>query len=107
MMISELNVSDGQITEFTVQSDVATVVLKDWQEATHTLVFKDVIGVEAYSPECVDLCHIKVSTESEKVRKVCSIVEADENEITEYSFISAWSDLPILSIFGESAEIKE
>ena len=105
MMVSELNVSDGQITKFAVQSDVATIVLKDWQGKAHTLTFRDVVGVESYSPENVDLCHIKVSTESENVRKVCSIVEADESEVTEYSFISAWSDLPILSIFSKGVEI--
>ncbi|EJE4149819.1 TPA: hypothetical protein KDY52_004464 [Vibrio parahaemolyticus] len=105
MIISELNVSDGQVTEFSVQSDVVTVVLKDWQDEVHTLIFKGVVGVESYSPEGVDLCHIKVLTESEKVRKVCSIVEADEHEFIEYSFISAWSDLPVLSVFSENVEI--
>jgi len=107
MMISELNVSDGQVTELTVQAGVVKVVLKDWQDNSHTLIFRDVVGVESYSPESVDLCHIKVSTDSERVRKVCSIVEADENEITEYSFISARSDLPILSIFSEAVEITK
>lgn len=105
MIISELNVSDGQITKFSVQSDVVTVVLKDWQDEVHTLIFKGVIGVESYSPEGVDLCHIKVLNESEKVRKVCSIVEADAHEFIEYSFISAWSDLPVLSVFSENVEI--
>lgn len=107
MIISELNVSDGQVTEFTVRSGVATVVLKDWQDQVYTLVFNNVVGVESYSPEHVDLCHIKVLTDSEQVRKVRSVIEADEDEITEYSFISAWNDLPILSIFGEGVEIKE
>lgn len=105
-MISELNVSDGQITELSIKADVATVVLKDWKEQTHTIVFKNVIGVEAYSPESVDLCHIKVTSESERLRKVCSIVEEDEDDITEYSFISAWNDLPILTVFCDSLEIK-
>ncbi len=106
MMITELNVSDGQITEFSIQSDVVTVVLKDWQEKIHKIIFKNVIGIEAYSPENVDLCHITVILDSERLRKICSIVEEDENEITEYSFISAWNDLPILTIFGEVLEIK-
>ncbi|MGO1298560.1 MAG: hypothetical protein ACTMIA_14820 [Vibrio sp.] len=106
MIISELNVSDGQIIEFTIAADVATIVLKDWKDQVYTLVFNNIVGVEAYSPEFVDLCHIKETTDSEQLRKLRSIIEADEDEITEYSFISAWNDLSILSIFGESVEIK-
>ncbi|TDO98872.1 hypothetical protein [Marinomonas balearica] len=107
MIISELNVSDGQVTELTVRSGVVTVVLKDWQSQFYTLVFNNVVGIESYSPENVDLCHIKVLTDSDQIRKVRSVIEADEEEITEYSFISTWNDFPILSVFGEGVEIKK
>ena len=108
MLLSELDISDGQITEFTVQSDTVTILLKDWQEKTYKIIFKDVIGVEAYSPENIDLCHIDVKSSSKALQKVCLLVREDENEITKYSkysFFSAWSEFPILIIFGMDVEI--
>ncbi len=106
MKISELNVSDGWVTELSIQSGVVTVVLKDWQDDSHTITFKGVVGIESYSPEGVDLCHIKVLSESKKIQKLCSIIEANEHEFKEYSFISAWNDLPVLTIFSDNVEIN-
>ena len=107
MILSELDISDGQITEFTVQSDTVTILLKDWQEKTYKIIFKDVIGVEAYSPENNDLCHIAVTSNLKDWPKFL-IEEEDENEIkkhSKYSFFSVWYDFSILNIFGKDVEI--
>ncbi|KAF7781314.1 hypothetical protein PRUB_b0491 [Pseudoalteromonas rubra] len=106
MIISDLNVSDGQITELYVYSSLVKVVLEDWKGEKYSLAFKGVVGVECYSPEGVELCQISVLTESEKISKVCAIAEAEENEFKEYSFISAWTDLPVLSVFSGHVEIN-
>lgn len=105
MKISSLNISDGHIVELQISSELVRVIIKDWKEITHTLVFKNVIGIEAYSPENIDLSHIKVIHQSDAIKKVCSLVEESELEISEYSFISVWNEFPILNIFSEDLEI--
>jgi len=64
--LSDLKISDGKVVEFTVQSNVATVTFKDWQEKTYLILFRDFVGFESYSPENIDLSHISVSTDSTK-----------------------------------------
>jgi len=107
MKISELNVSDGHIINLSIGEDTVTVTLKDWKEKSYRIEFKDVIGLEAYSPENIDLSHIKVATGTDEVKRVCAVVEEDVSKITEYSFFSAWNNISILNIFAEDVHVEE
>ena len=107
MKVAELNVTDGQIIEFSVQSDVVTVQLEDWQAQGYTVIFKGVVGLEAYSPQGVDLCHIKVLSESEQINKVCAIVQEDGHQFNQYVFIGAWGDQAVLSLVCEDVEVSK
>lgn len=75
--LKELNITDGQIISLIGFSGDVTVVISDWKEAKYKLGFRNVIGIEAYSPEQVDLCHVKIKEHSEKLKRACLIV--DEN----------------------------
>lgn len=107
MIISELNVSDGHVVAFKILSDRAIVLISDWQETIYAITFEGVVGVEAYSPERTDLCNIEISTQSKRIREACYVADADETNIIEYSFISAWTNIAILRIFSENVEMHK
>lgn len=100
--VSDIKLADGKIVSIKGYSGDVKVLCLDFQSDPVELVFSEVIGLLAYSPEQVDLSHITSSTESPIISEALKASEEDSCDHVCYDFISAWSGLPILRIIARS-----
>ena len=105
--LEEFNFSDSVIASIEGYSGDVIITIIDWQELRYQVVFKNVIGVEAYSPEGVEVSHIAIQKNLSRIKEIAEIVEEDDVEnISQFSFFSSWTDEVFINIFGEFQSIK-
>lgn len=104
MKSSEILVADAQIESFSYGGGRLRVLIRADGGALE-VIFHTVLGMKAVSPEGQDLSHLAESTESMYLSETCEAAEEPANGFKEFSFISAWTDEPILTVVAIDVQV--
>ncbi|WP_250527508.1 hypothetical protein [Caballeronia sp. GAWG2-1] len=105
MKSSEILVADAQIESFAYE-DGRLMVLIRTDGGAFEVVFHTVLGMKTVSPERQDLSHLAESTESMYLSETCEAAEEPATGFKEFSFISAWTDEPILTVVAIDVQVS-
>lgn len=103
---NQINFSDAEIFRMHTKKGDLHIELKDWQEKEISLVFKEVIGFEAFSPEGEDLSHGIATQKDPFIEHACKIANDNQEGVICFRFWSSWSNQPILTIAARDFEIS-
>ena len=103
---SEILVADGQIEAFSYQGNSLAVSVKT-DHGAFDVIFHRVLGMKAFSPEEQDLSHLAESSASSFLSEVCIAVEEPVGGFREFSFISAWTDEPLLTVIADDVQVHK
>lgn len=106
MKSSDILVADAQIKSFSYGGSRLTVVIQT-DGGAFEVIFNTVIGMKVISPEGQDLSHLAESEKSPYLFDTCKAAEEPENEFKEYSFISSWTDEPLLTVVAIDVQIPK
>ncbi|MCP4537141.1 MAG: hypothetical protein GY832_08330 [Chloroflexi bacterium] len=107
MILDELQIADGQIVEIHSTREVLVVAFCDWQEQKWQLLFSNVVGIEAFSPEGEDLAGVEIEEDNELTRKAWEVTAEDDSVLRCYIFTSAWSGNPVLRVVATVCQVKQ
>ena len=97
--MEKLSLSDAEIINISISDEVVEVEYLDWAEALNKIRFEDVIGFECFSPHRRSLSHLVVEGGADFIAKAVAVSESDSSQVySAYSFICAWTDLPVLRV---------
>jgi hypothetical protein len=99
MKSSEICLADAQIEAINYGLGVATVLVKALGGAFE-ITFHTVLAVKAVSPIGEDLSHLAEKTESPFLTQACEEADEPASGFKEYSFVSAWSERPLLTVIA-------
>jgi hypothetical protein len=103
--LNEYRLDDATITKLTVEDAVARMMVRNWQDETHVLVFEDVVGIESMSFINASLSHGEDLANDDFLARCCAVGEEQPTEFRCFGFYSAWSDMPILKIVARSFSV--
>ncbi|WP_321845469.1 hypothetical protein [Paraburkholderia bannensis] len=106
MKSSEIFVADAQIKSFFYDGGRLTVVMQT-DGRIFEIIFLTVLGMKVVSPEGQDLSHLAEIEKSPYLFDTCKAVEEPESGFKEYSFISAWTDEPLLTVIAIDVQIPK
>lgn len=99
---SKLALNDAEITHVQTEGDALVVTYRDWKEIGHQLRFINVAGYQWFSPEGKSLSHGAVASDDPFIRQACLAADEDGPAgFFAFSFISAWSESPVLKIVAK------
>ncbi|MDR0481280.1 MAG: hypothetical protein LBG66_05280 [Gallionellaceae bacterium] len=99
-----LPIADGQIEKFSYHAGGALTVRLQLDGQPFEIIFRHVLGIKAFSPEGEDLSHLAERNMSPFLVETCGILKEAIGHFKEFSFISAWTDEPLLIVIARSAE---
>lgn len=103
MKIREIIVADGQIEAFSYRGNFLTVSVKT-DEGSIDVIFHDVLGMKALSPDGQDLSHLAENCASSFLYEVCVAAEEPVDGFKEFSFISAWTNEPLIIVVANDVQ---
>ncbi|NML31662.1 hypothetical protein [Paraburkholderia antibiotica] len=106
MKSSEVLVADAQIESFAYEGGRLTVFIRT-DGGAFEVVFHTVLSMKTVSPEGQDLSRLAESTESMYLSETCEAAEEPPNGFKEFSFISAWTDEPILTVVAIDVQVPK
>ncbi|KER66349.1 hypothetical protein HR51_39610 [Burkholderia cepacia] len=105
MKSGEIFIADAQIQSFTYQ-DGGLAVLVRADGGLFKVVFHRVLGMKALSPEGQDLSHLAESKEGAYLFAICEAAEELADGFREFSFVSAWTDEPLLTVVAVDVQVS-
>ena len=63
--------------------------------------------MKAFSPEGQDLSHLAENSASSFLSEVCTAVEEPVGGFREFSFVSAWTDEPLLTVIADDVQVRK
>ncbi|RQH01652.1 hypothetical protein [Paraburkholderia dinghuensis] len=107
MKSSAILVADAQIESYSYKGGRLTVLIRS-DGGAFEVVFHTVLGMKAVSPEGQDLSHLVESTEkSPYLVAICDAAEEPIDGFKEFSFISAWTDEPLLTVVAIDVQVPK
>ncbi|WP_157660511.1 hypothetical protein [Burkholderia ubonensis] len=97
MKNSEISVADAQIESFSYRGGRLAVVIRA-DSGTFEVIFDTVLGMKVISPEGQDLSHLAEGKGGDYLIATCEAAEEPVDGFREFSFISAWTDEPLLTV---------
>ncbi len=102
---AKLRFDDASVKEIRISPTTVEVDYSDWQEKTHTLVFRNAISCFSLSPHGKALSHGQIETEGSYLSECCEVAEEDSNaNFSVFNFFDVWSERKILRIVAESVD---
>lgn len=102
MLLSELQISDGQILKVESSLSSLNLVFKDWKDQEWSIIFRNPLAIQSFSIEGEELSHIEIL--SKDVFKDATM-EFFSDEKEEYfwcfSFYGVWCERPLLKIIAK------
>ena len=105
MKSNEIHIADAQIESFSYSGGRLKVAVQT-DGSRFEIVFVNVLGMKAVSPEGQDLSHLAEHTESSYLSKTCEAAEEPSNGYKEYVVISAWTDQPLLTVVALDVQLS-
>ncbi|MCA8298432.1 hypothetical protein LGN19_32045 [Burkholderia sp. AU30198] len=105
MKSGEIFVADTQIQSFSYQDGRLTVLIRA-DGGMFEVIFHKVLGVKALSPEGQDLSHLAERKEGSYLFALCEAAEELANDFREFSFVSAWTDEPLLTVVAVDVQVS-
>ncbi|WP_174935049.1 hypothetical protein [Burkholderia lata] len=105
MKSGEIFVADTQIQSFSYQDGRLTVFIRA-DGGMLEVNFHKVLGMKAVSPEGQDLSHLAESKEGAYLLAICEAAEELADGFTEFSFVSAWTDEPLLTVVAVDVQVS-
>ena len=99
--------ADGHVLTWSVNTEEVRVHFTNWQEALFTLVFRDVVGIEALSIEGEDLSHGTADSTDPFIERACRVARDDTEGFLCFAFWSAWADEPLMRIVARNFSIED
>ena len=105
MKSSEIFVADAQIESFSYREGRLAVLIQA-DSGMFEVIFDTVLGMKAISPEGQDLSHLEESRGGAHLIATCETAEEPADGFREFSFISAWTDEPLLTVIAIDVQVS-
>lgn len=105
MKSSEVFVADAQIESFSYRGGRLAVLIRA-DSGIFEVIFHTVIGMKAISPEGQDLSHLAESKGGAYLIATCDTAEEPADGFREFSFISVWTDEPLLTVIAIDVQVS-
>ena len=94
--------ADAEIVSFRSLNGDLELEYVDWQERPVKLKFEEAVGYEAFSPEGVSLSHATTGVNDPLIVVACTAAGEDNPSAFQiFSFVSAWTGVPVLRIVAK------
>ncbi|NNP71855.1 hypothetical protein A7P53_05140 [Acinetobacter defluvii] len=101
MLINDLNISDGVITSIQSNQSNVKIMITDWQGIQWEITFNEVLAIQAFSIEDIDLSHVsEVSDDSLKLKVLRLYKDEEPHRFTCFNFHVVWIEEPLLKIIA-------
>jgi len=103
--MKKISYSDATLDTIERVGNDLVVHITDWQEKTIELIFKNLIGIHAYSPEGQEISELSITENTPEITHALNAAQEEiSTPIKKFSFISSWTGLSPLTIYATSLE---
>lgn len=105
--MNNLVINDGEIEKISSSPGMLKIIFRDWEENKWLLSIDELIAFESVGAEGETLGELVVMEDNDYKRKIIKLLPEEANLSTSvFIFRSAWSDLPVLQVIGNSLNIE-
>lgn len=101
----EIFVADAQIESFSYREGRLAVLIRA-DSGIFEVIFGTVLGMKAIASEGQDLSHLAESKGGAYLISTCETAEEPADGFREFSFISAWTDEPLLTVIAIDVQVS-